>query len=104
MTETMTLQDAAGALESLGNATRLEIYRLLVRAGPVGLPVGQLQDRLDIPASTLSHHVAHLVRNNLVVQDREGRVLRCRANYPTMNAVLDFLTAQCCQDAGCCGG
>ena len=98
----LDLPEAAHCLESLGNDTRLAIYRALVRAGPQGLAVGQLQNGLDIPGSTLSHHVAHLVKNDLVSQNREGRVLRCTANYTRMNALLDFLSEECCQDAGGC--
>ena len=97
----MNLDKAALSLESLGNPTRLSVYQTLVRAGPDGLAVGQLQARLGIPASTLSHHIAHLMRNNLVSQQREGRVLRCTANYAAMNALLDFLTRECCQESGC---
>ena len=97
----MNLDTAALSLESLGNPTRLSVYRTLVRAGPEGLPVGQLQARLGIPASTLSHHIAHLMRNNLVSQQREGRVLRCTANYGAMNDLLDFLTRECCQESAC---
>ena len=98
----MNLSSAASALESLGNETRLALYRALVRAGPDGMPVGQLKDRIGIPGSTLSHHIAHLVNAGLVVQVREGRVLRCRANYPTMRALVDFLIEECCEDAGGC--
>ncbi len=95
----MKLDDASACLESLGNSTRLAIYRALVRAGPPGLPVGKLQSRLDIPGSTLSHHIAHLVKNGLVAQTREGRVLRCTANYHTMNELITYLSDECCQDA-----
>ncbi len=98
----MKLGDAAFCLESLGNDTRLSIFRMLVRAGPNGLPVGKLQTRLKIPGSTLSHHVARLVKHDLVAQCREGRVLRCTANYAKMNQLLGFLTKECCQDAGGC--
>ena len=97
----MNLDHAARSLESLGNPTRLSVFRTLVRAGPEGLAVGQLQERLGIPGSTLSHHVAHLVRNDLVSQQREGRVLRCTANYASMNDLLDYLTRECCQESGC---
>lgn len=92
----MTLNQAALCLEKLGNATRLEVYRLLVRAGPQGLAVGELQRHLEIPASTLSHHLSHLVNADLVRQEREGRVLRCTANYALMEQVLGFLTEECC--------
>ena len=97
----MNLTTAARALESLGNETRLTVYRALVRAGPDGLPVGRLKDQLGIPGSTLSHHIAQLVANDLVSQDREGRVLRCRANYPRMQALVDYLVEECCRDAPC---
>ena len=75
----MQLENAAECMESLGNPTRLEIFRLLVVAGPEGLAVGALQNELDLPGSTLSHHIQHLVQRGLVAQTREGRVLRCTA-------------------------
>ncbi len=87
---------AARCLEKLGNPTRLEIFHLLVRAGPAGLAVGEIQDHLDIPGSTLSHHISHLVNAGLVQQEREGRVLRCRPNFNLMNQVIRFLTEECC--------
>ena len=81
----MELDQAARCLEKLGNPTRLAIFRLLVKAGDQGLPVGQIQSHLGVPASTLSHHVAHLVNVGLVDQSREGRVLRCSPNFTLMN-------------------
>ena len=93
----METQSAANCMEALGNTTRLEIFRLLVRAGPNGAPVGRLQQRLGIPASTLSHHIARLVRVGLVSQERQSRVLICRAEYARMDALLGFLGAECCQ-------
>ncbi len=91
---------AARCLEKLGNPTRLEIFRLLVRAGPAGATVGEIQDRLSIPGSTLSHHISHLVNAGLVNQEREGRVLRCTPNFDLMNQVMEFLTAECCTGVG----
>lgn len=96
----MDLNHAARCLEKLGNPTRLEIFRLLVRAGEHGLAVGELQARLGIPASTLSHHVAQLVNVGLVVQEREGRVLRCRPSYALMGALMGYLTEECCRGVG----
>lgn len=93
----MDLNHAARCLEKLGNPTRLEAYRLLVRAGPEGLAVGEIQDYLGVPASTLSHHLSHLVNAGLVEQTREGRVLRCRPNYQQMERLLGFLSEECCQ-------
>ncbi len=87
---------AARCLEKLGNPTRLEIFRLLVRAGPAGATVGEIQDRLGIPGSTLSHHISHLVNAGLVNQERQGRVLRCSPNLDLMDQVIRFLTEECC--------
>jgi DNA-binding transcriptional ArsR family regulator len=92
----MELNHAARCLEKLGNPTRLEVFRLLVKAGNEGLPVGEIQDHLGVPASTLSHHLAHLVNAGLVLQEREGRVLRCRPNFPLMDDLVGFLTSECC--------
>lgn len=88
-------------LEALGNPTRLSAYRLLVRAGEAGLAVGDLQDRLDIPASTLSHHLHKLIAVGLVDQERRATTLICRANYAVMQETLGFLVDECCADA--CG-
>lgn len=96
-TACISLETAAMALESLGNPTRLAIFRLLVRAGAEGLPVGHIQQALDVPPSTLTHHIGHLVQRGLVSQVREGRILRCLANYEQMSDVLAFLTAECCR-------
>jgi DNA-binding transcriptional ArsR family regulator len=95
----MKLEEAAGQLEALGNTTRLQIYRTLVRAGDNGLAVGRLQDKLDIAASTLSHHIRKLVEVGLVTQERQVTTLICRANYPTMTALLGYLADECCMDA-----
>ena len=95
----MNVEQAARQLEALGNPTRLRIYRTLVRAGGDGLPVGHLQERIGIAASTLSHHLHRLILTGLVSQERQATTLICRANYPAMNALLGFLTAECCADA-----
>jgi DNA-binding transcriptional ArsR family regulator len=95
----MRLDDAAAQLEALGNPTRLKIYRTLIRAGAAGLPVGRLQERLKIAASTLSHHIKALVVAGLVTQVREATTLVCHANYDVMRELVDFLVAECCADA-----
>ena len=97
------LDDIARQLEALGNPTRLAAYQRLVRAGPGGLPVGGLQTALDIPASTLSHHLHRLVAVGLVSQDRQGTQLICRANFGAMDGLVAFLSSQCCADAGAVG-
>ncbi len=97
----MKIESAAARLEALGNETRLRIYRSLVRAGRSGMPVGRLQERLKIPASTLSHHVKALVSVGLVTQVRESTTLICHANYEVMHGLIDFLAAECCAEDGC---
>ncbi|MFT6581466.1 MAG: DNA-binding transcriptional ArsR family regulator [Alphaproteobacteria bacterium] len=92
----MTLEETADRLAALGNPTRLSVFRLLVKAGESGMPVGAIQSALAVPASTLSHHIRHLVSVGLVIQDREGTTLMCRTNYPSMQGVLEFLTSECC--------
>ena len=75
----MNLEDAAKQLNALGNPTRLQVCRMLVRAGDAGLSVRQLRERLDIAASTLSHHLDRLIWTGLVTEKR--RTLICRANF-----------------------
>ncbi len=94
----MDILTQASRLEALGNPTRLAIYRALVRAGHAGAPVGRLQEEIGIPASTLSHHLAKLCACGLVGQTRESTVLRCRANFEIMNALVGFLVNECCTD------
>lgn len=95
----MKIDHAAAQLEALGNPTRLKIYRSLVRAGDPGLPVGRLQERIGIAASTLSHHLHRLILTGLVSQERRSTVLVCRANFPAMDALIGFLSDECCADA-----
>lgn len=92
----MDMDELAFCLEKLGHKHRLEIFRLLVRAGTEGLPVGEIQRYLDIPGSTLTHHISQLVSAGLVHQAREGRVLRCTAGYKRIDEVVAALTAECC--------
>lgn len=97
----MKLEQAALQLEALGNPTRLNMYRILVRAGAEGLPVGSIQDKLGIPASTLSHHCKRLIDTGLVTQERHATTLICRAHYPAMQSLIGFLADECCADATC---
>ncbi|MEO8558692.1 MAG: metalloregulator ArsR/SmtB family transcription factor [Rhodospirillales bacterium] len=94
----MKLDTAAAHLEALGNPTRLKIYRALVRAGAGGLPVGHLQAKLKSAPSTLSHHIKTLVSVGLIVQVREATTLVCHANFNVMQALVDFMVAECCAD------
>ena len=92
----MDINQAARCLDKLGNPTRLEIVRLLVRAGDDGLPVGDIRRHTGVPASTLSHHILHLVSGGLIRQVRHGRVLRCKLDYALMEALVHMLTEECC--------
>jgi len=94
----MQLQIAARQLEALGNPTRLTIYRLLVQAGSEGNAVGDIRDELDIPASTLSHHIAKLVNTGLLRQERNSRSLICRVDYENMDRLMAFLVQNCCTE------
>lgn len=87
---------AASLLSQLGNVTRLKIVRELFRAGDGGMPVGEIRNILDIPNSTLSHHLSHLRNVGLVWQEREANVLRCFVNYENINEIVSFLTEECC--------
>jgi ArsR family transcriptional regulator, arsenate/arsenite/antimonite-responsive transcriptional repressor len=97
----MKTETAAAHLEALGNPTRLAIFRLLVRAGEEGLPVGRIQQRLDLPGSTLSHHLKTLCAAGLVRQTRERTTLICTADFKLMRGLVDFLVAECCVESGC---
>lgn len=88
---------AARCLAELGNLTRLDIYRLLVRAGPPGLNITDIQTRLDVPASTLAFHLRGLVGAGLVAQEKIGRTVICCAQYHRMDAVIEFLSEHCCE-------
>ena len=100
----MKLDDAAACLEALGNPTRLKVYRLLVRAGEEGLPVGRLQAKIDIAASTLSHHLKALIGVGLVTQTREGTTLVCHTNYGLMRGLIDYMVEECCAEGTCAPG
>lgn len=88
--------DIARSLSALGHEARLEIYRLLVRAGEDGLNVGEIGAHLKIPASTLAHHLSTLVAAGLVLQERQGREVVNRADYVAMRRTVAFLTENCC--------
>ena len=84
------------ALASLGHEARLSVYRLLVRAGHDGLTVGEISDRLDLPASTLAHHLKSLVQAGLVTQEKHGREVFNKPDFEVMESVTAFLKDQCC--------
>jgi len=97
----MNIEEAAEQLKALGNPTRLQVYRTLVRAGDDGLPVGHLQEEIGIAASTLTHHLHRLIATGLVTQERQTTTLICRANYPAMTGLVGYLVDECCVGSRC---
>ena len=87
---------AADALAALGNRTRLQVFRLLIKAGPEGLNAGELQKHLSVPASTLAHHLTTLARAGLVRQEKHGREVITSADSATVKRLSDFILEECC--------
>ncbi len=81
--------------------SRLQVYRLLVQAGPAGIAASDLAERVGIPANTLSFHLKTLSHADLVVSRQDGRFIYYSANYEHMNALLEFLTENCCGGKSC---
>ena len=97
----MDEQDVVRALAALAQPVRLKVFRALVVTGEAGLTPGTMAEGLDIPANTLSFHLKELVNAGLVTQERASRHLIYRAAYERMGALMGYLTAHCCQGAGC---
>lgn len=92
----MEKRDAVGALAALAQESRLDVFRLLVRAGPKGLPAGEVASALRLAPNTLTFHFDRLRIAGLVTVRREGRSMIYAAQYPTMNALLGYLSENCC--------
>ena len=92
---------AVAKLGALAQENRIAIFRLLVEAGPAGRPAGAIGERLGLPGPTLSFHLAQLKQAGLIACRREGRSLIYAADYAAMNALLAFLTENCCAGSGC---
>jgi ArsR family transcriptional regulator len=93
----METTDTVVALSALAQEHRLAIFRLLVQAGPDGLPAGQVAESLGLAPNTLTFHFDRLRTAGLVTVRREGRSMIYAAQFETMNALLGFLTENCCQ-------
>ena len=98
---TMETTAAVAALAALAHETRLAVFRLLVEAGPEGLPAGVIAERLDLAPATLSFHLAHLSRTGLAVSRQEGRFIIYSANFASTQALVAFLTENCCGGRSC---
>ena len=97
----MKKTDAIAALGALAQDNRLDVFRLLVQAGPEGMPAGAVATALDLPPNTLTFHFDRLRMAGLVTVRREGRSMIYAAKFEQMNALLGFLTENCCGGAPC---
>jgi ArsR family transcriptional regulator, arsenate/arsenite/antimonite-responsive transcriptional repressor len=95
----METSHAVAALAALAQENRLEIFRLLVQAGPDGMAAGQVADKLGLAPNTLSFHFDRLRFAGLVTVRRDGRSMIYAARYEAMNDLVSFLTENCCQGA-----
>lgn len=89
------------ALAALAQEHRLAAYRLLVQAGPEGMAAGALAEALAVPASSMSFHLAQLANAGLVIQRRQSRSIIYSADYPAMNALMSYMTENCCLGVPC---
>jgi ArsR family transcriptional regulator, arsenate/arsenite/antimonite-responsive transcriptional repressor len=98
----MKTKTAVVALAALAQDTRLAIFRLLVEAGPAGVPAGGIADKLRIAPPTLSFHLKELAHAGLVEVEPQGRFIVYRADFKAMNALVGYLTENCCRGSGAC--
>ena len=98
----MEKSDVLAALSALAQETRLDIFRLLVQAGSEGLAAGQIGEQLGLPSPTLAFHLKELKHAGLVSFTRNGRSLIYAAAFPTMHALLAYLTENCCAGSKAC--
>ena len=97
----MEMADVVEALAALAQETRLKVYRLLVEAGPEGLSAGVISHQLALAPATLSFHLAHLSRAGLAASRQDGRFVIYSANFQNMNALVGYLTENCCGGQSC---
>ena len=98
----MEINHVVTALAALAQGTRLSIFRALVEAGPPGIAAGAIAARLDIAPPTLSFHLKELVHAGLIAARQDGRFILYRADYDAINALIAFLTENCCRASGVC--
>ncbi|WP_454753703.1 ArsR/SmtB family transcription factor [Cupriavidus necator] len=97
----METDHALEALAALAHSIRLSVFRLLVQAGPAGLPAGRIAELMEMPASSLSFHLKELHRARLLSSRQDGRSIIYMAHFETMNALLGYLTENCCSGNPC---
>ncbi len=94
----LTIQQAAQGFAAIGSEARLHVMLTLVKAGDTGLTVGEIQERTDMPASTLAHHLRFLQAAGLIEQEKSGRSIINRAAYPNLEELAAYLLKECCTD------
>lgn len=97
----METKNITSALAALAQESRLSIFKLLVQAGPDGLAAGKIAEMANIPPSSLSFHLKELLHADMVSARQEGRFIIYEANFGTMNAVIRYLTENCCGGHPC---
>lgn len=97
----MDSKSVVGALNALAHEHRLAVFRLLVQAGPLGLPAGTISTEIGISPASMSFHLKDLVRAQLIDQRHEGRNIFYSARFETMNGLLSYLTENCCGGNPC---
>ncbi len=97
----MELSNYVSILSSLAHESRLIVFRLLVSAGPDGKTPGEIAEQLSIPAATLSFHLKELRIVGLINRQKQGRSIRYSTNYDTMQALMLFLSENCCSESFC---
>ncbi|MCD2517510.1 metalloregulator ArsR/SmtB family transcription factor [Massilia sp. G4R7] len=97
----MEISTAAKALDALGHESRLAIFRALVQVGPAGLAASKIAEMVGISPSSLTFHLKELALTNLVTSRQDGRFVIYAAQFETMNALLGFLTENCCGGNPC---
>jgi DNA-binding transcriptional ArsR family regulator len=95
------MKQAVEALAALAQSSRLQVYRLLVEAGPEGMPAGRIGEQLQLPPATLSFHLSQLTRAGLARSRQEGRFVIYCADFESMNALVGYLTENCCGGKAC---
>lgn len=92
------IEEAAQGFAAIGSEARLQVLRVLVRAGDGGVSVGDIQTRTGIPASTLAHHLRFLAAGGLIIQEKTGRTVVNRAAYDHLESLASYILKECCAD------
>lgn len=97
----MEMNKTIAALSALAHESRLSVFRMLVEAGPAGMPAGQIAESLDTPCSSLSFHLKELSHAGMIRANQQGRFVIYSANFEAMNDLIAYLTENCCGGQSC---